>query len=533
MKKTAPLITLAIALLISGCSTYREAKKELVVMDKEVSAHLEDLKTKSQSSQVTVKSGLFIAAKSTKVSDQILPEEFHKKIVYVREHENVHEFAEKFSAIIKFPIKIPKTSPQAGAASSPAGGMPMPMPMPMAMMPGAGGAPAEPIFSVNHAGTVRALLDSVSSRLGQYWVFRDGEVRFMTAESKTFEIKSLTGDSSFTASVERAGSGSDSSSSSAAAGGTKQATSFSANFSVWTNIESSIKGMLTAIGKVSTSPSLGTVTVIDTPEVVAQVGRYIDSQNKILSRQVLVNVKVLSVSMSADDSYGIQWDLVKKNMSQNLGINMNSVSKPVNGAASTTIEILPTAGGQELSQYIGTKLMVQALSLQGKVSQMTSSSSITLNNQPVPVQVGQTTAYLASSAMTPATTPGAAPTVALTPGTVRTGFDMTILPRIMDDSSVMLQFAIDLTNLRAMNTVSSGGSSIQTPEIDVRRFIQRVSLKSGETLVLAGFDQNESKTNNSGIGDAEFPLLGGDAGASKYKKAIVVLIQPIVLDKSN
>src|SRR5204863_1303713 len=145
-------------------------------------------------------------------------------------------------------------------------------------------------------------------------------------------------------------------------------------------------------------------------------------------------------------------------------------------------------------KWAGSSMIINALSTQGKVRKETSASVATLNHQPVPVQVARQTAYLKSSQTTISANVGT--TTSLSPGVVTSGFTMTVLPNVLDNGTVMLQFSTDISTLRQITTVSSGGSSsssqIQTPEIDTRNFLQRVAMKSGQTLVVSGFEQMES-----------------------------------------
>src|SRR5205085_6535083 len=147
-----------------------------------------------------------------------------------------------------------------------------------------------------------------------------------------------------------------------------------------------------------------------------------------------------------------------------------------------------TAPANSASRWAGSQAMISALSTQGRVTELTSASVVTLNNQPVPVNVGRRVSYLAASATSQTANVGS--TTSLTPGTVSTGFSMTLVPHIIDGQELLLQYAIDLSSLLRIKTISSGGSSIEAPDVSTSSFLQRVRLKSGETLVVAGFDQD-------------------------------------------
>ena len=79
-----------------------------------------------------------------------------------------------------------------------------------------------------------------------------------------------------------------------------------------------------------------------------------------------------------------------------------------------------------------------------------------------------------------------------------------------------------------MKTISSGGNQIQMPEVDNRIFSQSVRLRSGETLILSGFDQQAQDAKSQGVGDSKFWLLGGEGATTQNRTVVVVLITPIV-----
>jgi type II secretory pathway component GspD/PulD (secretin) len=77
--------------------------------------------------------------------------------------------------------------------------------------------------------------------------------------------------------------------------------------------------------------------------------------------------------------------------------------------------------------------------------------------------------------------------------------------------------------------VQSGTSKIESPEIDTRNFLQRVAMKSNETLIISGFEQTDDNLDRQGVGDAGNYALGGGFKAGSNKESIVILITPRVL----
>lgn len=396
----------------------------------------------------------------------------------------------------------------------------------------------QPDNTIVYDGQLVGFLDVAASRYGVYWEWDNNSVRFFRTTTRTFRIAALPGDTTLSAKIGNQTSGASSSSgtgssgSSGSGGGTSSqetGVSFSA-LSVWKGIEDSIKTMLSSNGKVIVTAATGTVTVSDTPQVVAQVEKYIQDQNLSLGRQVVINVRVLSVDLTNSDSYGINWNAVYSTISGNYGLSFLSSFAPETGSTQLGLKILGTAGSATsngIDGFAGSNAMINALSKQGRVNQLTSASVTTLNNQPAPTQVGRQVSYLQSSTTTLGSV-GVQPTTTLQPGTITTGFSMNIVPHILDNNKLLLQYAIDLSSLLKLDTISSNGSTIQIPDIVTRNFLQRVRINSGDTLVVTGFEQNTDTGNTQGLGDPYNVALGGGLLGSKARSVLVVLIQPVV-----
>jgi type IVB pilus formation R64 PilN family outer membrane protein len=167
--------------------------------------------------------------------------------------------------------------------------------------------------------------------------------------------------------------------------------------------------------------------------------------------------------------------------------------------------------------------VVQALSTLGKTSLMVSQTVVTLNGQPAPIQSAVQTNYLEASSTTQSTTSGIAPTSTLTPGAVTTGFTALVVPKVVNNR-ILLGLSLTLSDLLSMDSVSSNGSSIQTPKVSVTAEEQSVSLKPGQTLMLTGFRQVGGSANDAGVGNPDFKALGGGKDATSSHQMLVVLV---------
>jgi type IVB pilus formation R64 PilN family outer membrane protein len=256
--------------------------------------------------------------------------------------------------------------------------------------------------------------------------------------------------------------------------------------------------------------------------VLNRIQRYIDAENRSITKQVLLNVKVIAIALNDKNQFDINWNLIYQTKSLGASIKGALSGIEAGKGLNTTVNILD--GNFETSQ-----LLLDALATQGKVSLITSPSVTTLNLQPVPVQVATQTSYLARVESN--STAGVGQTVSLTPGTVTSGFNMNLLPFVMPDNQLLLQYSINLSELKSIKPISAGGGNqIQVPEIDNRIFSQKVKLRSGQTLVLSGFEQTNTNSDRKGTGMASNWLLGGGVNAENKRSSIVIMITPVVME---
>lgn len=193
-----------------------------------------------------------------------------------------------------------------------------------------------------------------------------------------------------------------------------------------------------------------------------------------------------------------------------------------NVLVSGSLSILDTSK----SPWAGSNLIIKALSEQGRISNVRSPSVTTLNLQPAPIQIGNVKSYVASSSTT--TTASVGSSTSLTPATITSGFNMMLLPRIIDQDNMLLMITLSMSSKPTFTTFTSNGSSVQTADYDTKNLSPKVKLRSGQTLVLTGFEENSENATKSGVGDPGFFGLGGSRVRTTGHSVLVVLITPVV-----
>src|SRR5260364_74283 len=79
--------------------------------------------------------------------------------------------------------------------------------------------------------------------------------------------------------------------------------------------------------------------VADTPEALTRVAQYLQSENRLMTQQVLLNVKVISVTLTDQDRLGIDWNLVYKTLSGSFGVHLKNALQTESGGLAGSVGI--------------------------------------------------------------------------------------------------------------------------------------------------------------------------------------------------
>ena len=408
----------------------------------------------------------------------------------------------------------------------------------------------EDAVPVKYSGKLSGLLNYLSNRYSLYWRYKDDVITFFTQETRVFTVYALPTETSMSASLTGATMGE------GGGGNANSSLSVSTDLKIWDSIEEGVKQVVGDNGKLSFSHAAGTVTVTASPYIVRKVAAYIANWNEKLSRQVAVTVRIYQVTLNNEDNYGLDLHAVFRNSRFNPVEFMTTV--PEAGAAALTGNLSMTL--LKPGKWSGSKAVINALSTQGKTQLVTSSSVTTLNNKVAPVQISTSKNYLKEITVT---TSGSGEDqsrdVDYEVDTLNYGFTMEILPRILDHGRLIVLFNLSITDFLGFekagtssesNSGSGSGSGsdsgsgsgsssssnsdseatqLQLPTMQMRGFVQEIAMRSGQTLVLTGFEDLQESTNTSGIGKAKIGLLGGTAYNTSSRRVLVITMTPEVL----
>lgn len=380
-------------------------------------------------------------------------------------------------------------------------------------------------------GNLSGLLDTVTGMLNLSWRWTGNRVEIFRYETKMFRLNALAGSANVSTNLNTTSSslGSNGGGAGGSGGGIQGSsgsnTSVSSQMEIWDEVERSVESVLSADGKMSSTPSAGIITVRDTPQVLRQVEAQITEYNRIYGRQVMLNVEIYAVERAAADTAAIDWNVVWNNASSRYGFGLNTGGSAAASSNAFTLDV-------NRGPFAGSGIVASVLSTVGNSTLLTSAPVTTLNGQTVPLNISRDQAYVAEYSTTQNGGTGVAQsTTTITPGVVSEGFSMNVTPRILEDNNVLIRYAVDLSTIEGIQEFTSpdGLSAIQLPRRAVRNFLQNVNVKSGQTLVLTGFQQITGNRDDAGPGSVKAWFLGGQKSSTMRSRTLVIVITPYVM----
>ena len=317
----------------------------------------------------------------------------------------------------------------------------------------------------------------------------------------------------------------------------------------WKTIQQTIQGMIPndESHSVTINAQAGVVVVHAYPIELQRVGRYINSLQTSLNRQVILEAKILEVQLNDNYQAGIDWSV--------LGNPAFSALNPLAPGANNDAGIGQAANSAfpdtDLTKLNGVfairingnfKLLINLLQTQGNVQVLSSPHISTVNNQKAVIKVGQDE-FFVTGVSTSNTIIGTntipSQDVSLTP--FFSGITLDVTPEISSDNSVILHIHPSVSKVTQQNklvglgTNSNGSANTLNLPLafsTIRESDNIVRAKNGQVVVIGGLMQNnmnETIVETPWIG--KVPFIGAAFRRTQQqsvKSELVIMLRPIV-----
>lgn len=333
--------------------------------------------------------------------------------------------------------------------------------------------------------------------------------------------------------------------------GTTIDTKYKVNF--WSDLESSLRALLPQDPQhtVVVNAEAGVIAVRGMPGELNDVAKFLAKIQTTVSRQVILEAKIIEVDLNDDYQAGINWSSVLTNGGQNYFTGVSSPStfngnllapsgptvnvspgNPVTGLVSNTL-------GGAFTFALDTRdfaAYVNLLQVQGHTRVLSSPRVSTLNNQKAVIKSGSDQFFVTNvtSNTVASTATSTNNAIELTP--FFSGVALDVTPQVDDDGSVILHIHPTVSAVTSQNlvvTVQGQTDTLPLALSQIRESDSVVRARSGQVIVIGGL-MTTLKANT----DYQVPLLGSIPGignlfkskqTTNTKTELVILLKPIVV----
>lgn len=308
---------------------------------------------------------------------------------------------------------------------------------------------------------------------------------------------------------------------------------------------------------VVSSPSTGMLSVRALPQEQRLVTEYLKSARIQVERQVMIEAKIVEVSLNEGSQAGINWTQFSHGLMR-AGKGADNTQFPIPRAtpATTLGDLLgggigsasgATAGGTANAglfslafQATNFSVLMDFLETQGGVQVLSSPRIAALNNQMSILKVGVDEFFVTEITSNSSTSGGAttttSPTVTVQP--FFSGIALDVTPQINEGDEIILHVHPSVSQVVTdTKTISLGtglGSySLPLAKSSISETDSIVRLKDGQIAAIGGLMKRESSDTNSAVpGLGSIPGLGAlfrNSGQSRLKHELVVLLKPTII----
>jgi len=283
------------------------------------------------------------------------------------------------------------------------------------------------------------------------------------------------------------------------------------------------------------------VTITGTAKQVRRVAKYIETLTKQIKSQVLIDVKILTVTFDNSHTTGVDWTQLYglQNFTIDaLSLDEKNLAKLTNDK--TGISDFEWTEGRNPNKVTAVQSKMHAtigevvkfLKTQGDVRSVSSPRIMTLSNQPALISVGKELFYKlkTSSKIDGDTAEGE------TIDSVFAGILLDITPEI--DGRGMVTLKINPSITETLTPITSDGTRTMPPDLVRRQIASVIKVQDGNHAILGGLISTTTGTKVNKV-----PLLGdiplleyafkSESKIEKTEELVIIITPHIIKDNKN
>src|SRR3990167_2361472 len=477
----------SVATLMSGCTVMKQNEAAADAAVKKTEDYYQQMQIKKPDSYVSFSKEVYLTNQGFKIEKpSFLPDVFKKTVTYTTaENETLASSVAHIAKMLTMSVRISDDAVKAMNVSQ-----------------------GEAGILKSYQGSFEKVLTTITSKAGVFWSYENNSIKIFSAETKIYALDAPIGSYNLSNNITAVANSSNSGSQSTTNGTSQISMDYATKAgSPWDSAVTTIKSMLSSTGHLDTNPVEGYVTITDNPERQRSIAQYINKINDKTNKKIAIRIDVYDVQTDAGSQHGF---------------DINAVAKALGGK-------------------VGWLSAAQArVGASGAANQLVFKDG---SGQPAPIQNSIQQNYFRSMSTTTDNNNGK--TVSMDPGTVTTGYSMMVTPRIESNNEILINLNLQLSTLLKMDRLNSDPSGtnndsnnnngtnqsqfIQLPMVHTKSFAENMILRSGQTILIAGFQNDAVGIDQNSIGDPAFWALGGSKATQRTKSTTVVVVTPYVI----
>jgi len=257
-------------------------------------------------------------------------------------------------------------------------------------------------------------------------------------------------------------------------------------------------------------------------------------------KEVIIEAKILQISLNDDCKMGINWDAVFVNFQNSLhplatlGVNLKYSQQ--SDVIPTTNSTSGSGGALQIGQLDseGYQAVVQALKEYGQTNILSSPRIAALNNEEAKILIGTNQPY-ATRAISQVS--GGASNIEEENVTfLDLGVKLTVTPTINRDGFITMKIKPEVSSQTGTYTIESSGNTI--PIVKTTTTETTVMVKDGATILIGGLIEDSQVENTKEVpGLSNIPLVGnlfrsksrGSGDSTPEKTELVIFLTPRII----
>jgi len=315
---------------------------------------------------------------------------------------------------------------------------------------------------------------------------------------------------------------------------------FTLDYAKGEEVKAKIEEKLTKnVGFVQVDERTNKIIVTDLSSSMTEIESLVNELDE-RTREVLIEAKILEITLNDEYKWGVNWERVLKLLSQTANLTTG-----VNLLDTFSGEILPAEGGGvigsalEIGTLSGHKYhaLIQILESIGKTEVLSSPRIVVINNEEASILVGTNQPY----ATTGTTVSGETSQTTQQVTYVDLGIKLHVTPTINKNGYITMKIKPEVSSKTGdIDIVSEEGTTTRTTQIPIIQTSEAettVMVRDGNTIVLAGLIEKRKVEEESRVPIlADIPLIGylfksKQRGSSDNpeRKELVIFLTPHII----